>query len=87
MVTRMQVTLDPEQHRRAREKAHAAGISLAGYIRRLIDRDLDVTADARPDITSVFALGDSGGSDIARHQDEYIAEALEADHGLTPIDR
>jgi hypothetical protein len=25
-------------------------------------------------------LGDSGGSDIARYKDEYIGDAVEADH-------
>ena len=61
--------------RRARE----LGISLAAYVRRLVARDL-----ARPepaaDPAAVFNLGDSGGSDVARHEDRYLGEAVAAAH-------
>lgn len=61
---RTQVDLRPEQHAKAKAKAAALGITLAEYMRRLVDRDLD---DAEPaaDPSSIFALGNSGGSDIA----------------------
>jgi hypothetical protein len=31
------------------------------------------------DISAIFGLGSSGGSDIARFKDEYIGEAVEAE--------
>lgn len=75
MVTRTQITLDPEILKRAREKAARAGISLAEYIRRLVDCDLgDQPPAADPSV--VFNLGDSGGSDVALHKDAMVREAV-----------
>jgi hypothetical protein len=76
MMVRMQISLPSEQQRRARARAAELGISTAEYIRRLVDRDLG--NHGRPaDIRSIFDLGDSGGSDIARHKDEYIGDAVD----------
>jgi hypothetical protein len=75
MVLRTQVSLDPELHRQARAKAAELGISLAEYLRRLVAEDLKGIEPAR-DPSVVFNLGDSGGSDVARHRDAYVAEAL-----------
>lgn len=61
---RTQVDLRPDQHAKAKAKAAALGITLAEYMRRLVDRDLDHTEPAA-DPSSIFGLGDSGGSDIA----------------------
>lgn len=75
---RTQITLDRELRNRARQRAGELGISLAEYIRRLLDRDLQappVVADPRV----VFDLGDSGGSDVARSKDEMIGKAVEGD--------
>ena len=69
--------LEPEEHRRARQRAAAAGISLSEYIRRLVRADLEPPPTA--DVSALFDLGDSGGSDIAAHKDEYIGEAIEAE--------
>ncbi len=53
------------------------GISLAEYIRRLVARDLGSARPAgRPEL--IFDLGASAGSDIARHKDEYLGEAIGA---------
>ena len=51
---------------------------MAEYIRRLIERDL---AAPRPqaDISSIFGLGNSGGSDIASERRTAIGETIEAD--------
>lgn len=84
MTTRTQITLDREIQRRARSRAAQLNISLAEYIRRLVARDL--TGDyetAAP--SAVFALGNSGGSDIAREKDAMIADA--ADQGAGPGQR
>jgi len=78
MMTRTQITLSTEAHRRARARAAAQGISLAEYLRRLFDRDLGQEVRPKADISVIFGLGDSGGSDIANHKDEYIGEAIAA---------
>jgi hypothetical protein len=78
MVARTQITLHPEQHRRAKARAADLGISLAEYIRRLVDRDLDRPM-AVPDPSTIFNLGDSGGSDVAAHKDAYVNEAVVAE--------
>ncbi len=75
----MQVTLDRDHHQRAAEKAAGLGLSLAEYIRRLVAADLDQPANPRADISEIFGIGDSGGSDVARYKAEYLAEAIAAD--------
>jgi hypothetical protein len=77
MMTRTQITLDPELQRRARRRAAEYGISFAEYVRRLIARDLG-EAPGPADPTVIFNLGDSGGSDIGREKDRLVAEAVEA---------
>ena len=77
MMARVQVSLPPEEHRRAKERAAALGLSFAEYVRRLVADDLGEPT-TRGDVRDLFDLGDSGGSDIARHKDEYIGEAVEA---------
>ncbi len=81
MMQRTQIMLDPEDHRGAKRRAAEAGISLAEYIRRLVRADLEEAPKA--DVSVLFGLGDSGGSggsDIANHKDQYIGEAVEAEH-------
>lgn len=75
-MVRTQISLDSTEHRRAKKRASDLGISLAGYVRRLVTRDLGNEGPAG-DPSSLFDLGDSGGSDIASHKDEYISEAFE----------
>ena len=77
MMSRTQITLDPEIQRRARRRANDLGISLAEYVRRLVARDLgEPRAAVSPAL--VFDLGSSGGSDIARNKDAMVAEAFSA---------
>jgi hypothetical protein len=78
MIQRTQVSLDAADHRRARRRAAELGISLAEYIRRLVRRDLEGPGVAEKDVTVLFALGDSGGSDVATQKDAYVAEATAA---------
>lgn len=77
MLVRTQIMLDAEEHRRAKRRAAELGISLAEYVRRVLARDL---GEARPgaDRSLLFALGDSGGSDVAAHKDDYLGEAVAA---------
>jgi hypothetical protein len=79
MTQRTQITLDSEDHSRARRRATELGVSLAEYVRRLVRADLG-TERRRGDVSALFALGDSGGSDIARNKDEYVGDAVDAEH-------
>ena len=69
------MTLSAEEHRRARARATARGVSLAEYIRTLVAAD---AADTTPagDVTEIFGIGDSGGSDVAAAKDEYVGRAV-----------
>ena len=78
MTTRSQITLDPELQRRAQRRAADQGISFAEYVRRLLRRDLEEPSRPKADISVIFGLGDSGGSDVEHHKDQYIGEAIAA---------
>jgi HicB family len=80
MMSRTQISLDPEDHRAARRRAAEQGISLAEYVRRLVHEDLTDTHQPKADISAIFDLGDSGGSDVANHKHEYVGEAVDALH-------
>jgi hypothetical protein len=75
MMSRTQIVLDPELQRRARKRAAELGISFAEYVRGLVARDLGAR-DKKTDPSSIFDLGDSGGSDVARDKDRMIGEAI-----------
>ena len=75
MMSRTQITLDPEIQRRARKRAGDLGVSLAEYLRRLVARDLG-GAPTKADPAAVFDLGSSGGCNIAKDKDAMIAEAF-----------
>jgi len=75
MMSRTQIVLDPEMHRRARQRASDQGISLAEYVRRLVARDLG-SNPTKVDPACIFDLGSSGGSDIAKDKSAMIAEAF-----------
>lgn len=79
MKIRSQIRLDEGLRRRARERAAQLGISLAEYLRRLVIRDLGEPPQP-VDPSVVFALGSSGGTDIARDKDELLGEAVAAEH-------
>lgn len=69
MMSRVQISLEPEMQKRARERAAELGVSFAEYVRRLLSRDLGEpgpTGDPRV----VFNLGRSSGSDVARDKDD-----------------
>lgn len=75
-MTRTQISFERGTLKRARRRAGELGISLAEYVRRLVERDL---AEAQPvaDPSSVFDLGSSDGSDIAREKDAMLGAAFE----------
>jgi hypothetical protein len=76
MMVRTQITLDSEMHKRARRRASDLGVSLAEYVRQLVARDLG-QPDIRPDVSAIFNLASSGGSNIARNKDQMIGEAFD----------
>lgn len=61
---RTQIALEPEQHAQVKQKAAALGITMAEYIRRLVDRDLG-PGSTSADVSAIIGIGRSGGSDIA----------------------
>jgi hypothetical protein len=77
MMSRSQITLDPELHRRALSRASELRVSFAGYVRRLIAKDL-----GHPEQTThpsvLFNLGRSKKADVARHKDAMVGEAMAA---------
>jgi hypothetical protein len=77
MMARVQVSLSPEELRRARTRAAELGISFAEYVRRLVARDLGQERRST-DPQLLFDLGDSGGADVARDKHRYVGEAVEA---------
>ena len=75
---RTQIALDDEQHARVKRKARELGVTMAEYIRILVDRDLgDDNTEA--DVTEIFGLGNSGGSDIA-NEPNAVAESIASLH-------
>ncbi len=78
MVVRTQITLDSDTHRRAKRRAADLGISFAEYVRRTPGRDLG--DEPKGDISEIFGLFDSGRSDIARHKEQYLDEAVLREH-------
>lgn len=77
MMVRTQISLNSEVHARVRVRAADLGISLAEYIRRLVDRDLSQPY-RNTDRSLVFDLGSSTGTDIASEKSRMIAEAIAA---------
>jgi hypothetical protein len=75
-MSRTQITLDTQIHHRARQRASELGVSLAEYVRRLVARDL-ARPQANADVTRVFDLGRSGGSDVAKNKNAMIAEVVQ----------
>lgn len=76
MMSRTQITLDPEFQRRAHRRASDLGVSFAAYIRGLVERDLSQPKRVAG-IESIFNLGTSGGSDIAKNKHSMIEEAFD----------
>jgi len=83
MMSRTQITLESQAHRRARQRAAELGVSLAEYVRRLVARDL-ASPQPTADVTSIFDLGSSGGSDIATNKDSMVAESFHSMRAAKP---
>jgi hypothetical protein len=77
MMARVQVSLSPEDQRRARARASELGISFAEYVRRLVARDLG-EGHRTDDPSGLFDLGETSGSDVATQKHRYVGDAVEA---------
>jgi hypothetical protein len=77
MMAKTQISLSPEELRKAKLRAASRGISLAEYVRRLVAEDLHGTRRIT-DPTALFDLGDSGGSVVAQEKDVYVGQAISA---------
>lgn len=75
---RTQIALDPEQHAMVKQKAATLGVSMAEYIRRLVEHDLG-SSDTHADPAGIIGIGRSGGSDIAAEGKSAVAAAI-AEH-------
>jgi hypothetical protein len=79
MMARTQITLEPETHKRARQRASELGVSLAEYFRRLVQKDLG-SPKKKADVSLIFNLGRSHGiSNVAKNKDRMIGQAIAAE--------
>ena len=74
---RTQIALEAEQHALVKQKAAALGITMAEYIRRLVDQDL-AGGGTNADLSAIIGIGRSGGSDIATEGTAAVSEAVAA---------
>jgi len=74
----MTVTLKPEIERQARQRAKGLRMSMTEYLRWLVFSDLMI-GKPKPDISEIFNLFGSGGSNIRRDKDKMIGEAIAHD--------
>ena len=58
-----------------KQKAATLGISMAEYIRRLVEKDLG-SNDTHADPSAIIGIGRSGGSDIAAEGKSAVAAAI-----------
>ena len=65
----------------AKQKAATLGVTMAEYIRRLVERDLG-SNDTHADPSAIIGIGRSGGSDIAAEGKGAVAAAI-AEHART----
>lgn len=76
---RTQVYLTPEQHTSLKEEARKHGVSLAEFLRQVVDEYLH-QAKPKDEFMKIVALGQSGLHDVSEKHDKYMAEALESEH-------
>ena len=60
-----------------KQKAATLGITMAEYIRRLVERDLG-SSDTHADPATIIGIGRSGGSDIGAEGKSAVAAAIAA---------
>jgi len=76
---RTQVYLKPEHHSFLKEEAKKHKVSVAELLRCILD-DYMQRSKAKEDFMQIVALGHSGLQDVSAKHDQYLAEALQAEH-------
>ncbi|OGF57507.1 MAG: hypothetical protein A2Z21_08975 [Candidatus Fraserbacteria bacterium RBG_16_55_9] len=76
---RTQVYLTQEQHTSLKEEARKQGVSLAEFLRCVVDEYLH-QAKPKEEFMQIVALGRSGRRDVSEKHDKYVAEALKSKH-------
>lgn len=84
MKAKTMIYLEPEQLQALRREAAKKRLSLAAIVRTAIKQYLE-SGDRKPRVPreaylKIVALGKSGRSDLAKHHDRYLAEALRREH-------
>ena len=77
MMSRVQIALETEDYRRLAH-ARATSGSRSPSTSAAWSRATSGSPSKPVDVSALFDLGDSGGSDIARDKDRMIGEAVEA---------
>ncbi len=76
---RTQIYLDPDDHRRLSDEAHARGMSLTALIRQIVSGFTRGTGPLRPEgLSALIGIADGEPTDIARDEKEYKRAASEA---------
>jgi hypothetical protein len=78
LARRIEISLDDELYERASSRAQAMGVSLEEDIRWLVMQALP-EQKRQADISAIFGLGDSGGTNIAKDKHRLIGEAIAAE--------
>ena len=78
MARRTEISLDDGLYARAEFRAQAMGVSVEEYIRGLVAAALP-ERQRKTDVSAIFGLGDSGGTNIAKDKHRLIYEAIAAD--------
>jgi len=71
----VQVLIEPGMRRRARRRATEQGLTLSGYIARLIRADL---ASSLPESETPASVAMAEAADVRAHEGTYIGEAVAA---------
>jgi len=77
MKVRVQFAIDSDLKRCATERARESGLTFAEYVVKLAEKDVE-RPKSKTRIESIFDLGSSGGSDIARNKKQMLADAFAA---------
>lgn len=70
-----QIYLEPEVHRRLKERAKEEGVSLAELLRR-IAKDYLRKEFSQKEYLAIVGLGKSGQTDISEKHDDYLAQSF-----------
>lgn len=79
MMVRTQISLEDQDHARAKKRAAELGISLSELVRRALRSELGERS-GRGDLSELFGILDSGHTDTSSRVDELVSEATWEDH-------